>query len=73
MYAMEDNDNIQSLFSRLVDGGDDAYLDFRSFLIYQGQDIVNKALNNPDEIKSIKNIDNAEDYLGIWTWAFDEY
>jgi len=56
---------------------DDTWLYFRSWLIYQGEDIVTKVMNKPDDLldiygeyatrKQILGESDREDYLGIWS------
>jgi len=72
-------------FGALIKGSpcsDDGWLYFRSWLIYQGKDIVTKAMKDPDALmdvydkyktrKKIFGEYDTEDYLSIWFNCFDE-
>jgi hypothetical protein len=51
-------------------GGDQAFLDFRAWLISQGKEVYEKALNDPDTLSEILESTNREDaHFELFSYA----
>ena len=71
-----ENSNNALAFAKVLTGdylGDDGWLYFKSWLIYQGKDIVFKAMINPDSLADIYKSapKETEDYLSLFLNIFD--
>jgi len=44
-------------------GGDSVFMDFRSWLIAQGEEIFEKAIENPDSLAAIVDAEHREDFI----------
>lgn len=59
----------------LINGGcsDDCFMDFRGWLIAQGQDVYNKALENPDSLAELEHLQEDMEWEGFGYIAFTIY
>lgn len=59
----------------IVNGGcsDDSFMDFRGWLIGQGEEIYTKALSKPDSLSELDNLEEDMDWEGYGYLAFTVY
>ena len=59
----------------IVNGGcsDDCFMDFRGWLIGQGEEIYTKALADPDSLSELDNLEGDMDWEGYGYLAFTAY